>query len=471
MLNWTDRNIGKPGRLRPNPRMNPTLSANTASPMLNQEIIRRKRDGLDLRDDHIQAFVTGLVDGSWSEGQAAAMAMAMFLQGMNDTETIHLTRAMTRSGTVMDWASANLPGPILDKHSTGGVGDKVSLMLAPIVAACGGFVPMISGRGLGHTGGTLDKFDSIPGYQTAPDLDRLRQALQTAGCAIIGQTAELAPADRRLYAIRDVTATVESTALITASILSKKLAAGLQGLVMDVKTGNGAFAASHAMALQLAQSLVRVANGAGLPTRAWITDMNQVLGDSCGNAVEMSEAVAFLNGTRREPRLLEVTRMLSAELLLIGGLAKDTAQALQRVDAALDSGAALERFARMVTALGGPTDFAERAAHHLPSAPVQVAVLAPRAGWVSAMATRDIGLLVIELGGGRRLASDRVDPRVGLTQLTPIGQAVEAGQVLAVVHAADAAAAQHASQRLLSLIELADAAPAATPVLIERLEG
>jgi len=439
--------------------------------MLAQEIIRCKRDGHPLSQAHIDAFVAGLVDGSWSESQAAAMAMAMFLQGMSDAETIHLTRAMTHSGAVLQWASANLGGPILDKHSTGGVGDKVSLMLAPIVAACGGFVPMISGRGLGHTGGTLDKLDSIPGYQAAPDTARLRASLKSAGCAIIGQTAELAPADRRLYAIRDVTATVESIALITASILSKKLAAGLQGLVMDVKTGNGAFAASHDMARQLARSLVRAANGAGLPTRAWITDMNQVLGDACGNALEIAEAVAFLQGTRREPRLLEVTRTLSAELLLLGGLAPDSTQALQRVDAALASGAALEHFARMVAALGGPSDFTERAAHYLPGAPIQMPVLAPRSGRIGAMATRDIGLLVIELGGGRRQASDRVDPRVGFSALAHLGQTVQAGQVMAVVHAADTSAAQRAGDCLLSLITVTDDAAAAQPVLIERLEA
>jgi thymidine phosphorylase len=349
------------------------------------------------------------------------------------------------------------------------VGDKVSLMLAPIVAACGGFVPMISGRGLGHTGGTLDKLDSIPGYQSTPDTRRLRQTLQTAGCAIIGQTAELAPADRRLYAIRDVTATVESVALITASILSKKLAAGLQGLVMDVKVGNGAFSGSQAMALELAQSLVTVANGAGLPTRAWITDMNQVLGDSCGNAVETKEAVEFLQGQRRETRLLELTRRLSAELLLIGGLANDERQALRLVDTALDSGTALEHFARMVAALGGPADFVERAQHYLPAAPVQLRVIAPRGGWIGGMATRAIGLLVIELGGGRRQAGDAVDARVGFTQFVQIGQRVEAGDVLAVVHAADASAANRASQALLTLIEIADQAPFSTPVFITRL--
>jgi thymidine phosphorylase len=439
--------------------------------MLAQEIIRNKRDGGVLNREQIAAFVRGLVDDSWSEGQAAALAMAIFMKGLSSAETIALTQAMTRSGDMLDWASAKLNGPVLDKHSTGGVGDKVSLMLAPIVAACGGFVPMISGRGLGHTGGTLDKFDSIPGYQTAPTVDRLRTALRAAGCAIIGQTAELAPADRRLYAIRDVTATVESVPLITASILSKKLAAGLQGLVMDVKCGNGAFAASTSMARELAHSLVQVANGAGLATRACITDMNQVLGHACGNAVEVHEALEFLQGTRREARLLKVTRMLSAELLLIGRLADDRDAALARVDRALSSGAALEKFARMVAALGGPTDFCERAAHHLAAAPVVQPVSAPRSGWVQSMATRDIGLAIIELGGGRRKASDAVDHRVGFSQVVGTGQRIETGERLALVHAASRAAADAASARLVSLVQLGDTAPALTPVLIERLEN
>jgi len=439
--------------------------------MLAQEIIRCKRDGHALDRAQIDAFVRGLVDASWSEAQAAAMAMALFLKGMSDAETVALTHAMTRSGEVLDWAAAALPGPVLDKHSTGGVGDKVSLMLAPIVAACGGFVPMISGRGLGHTGGTLDKFDSIPGYQTAPPVARLREALRDAGCAIVGQTAEIAPADRRLYAIRDVTATVESIPLITASILSKKLAAGLQGLVMDVKTGNGAFAAERPMAQALAQSLVQVAEGAGLPTRAWITDMNQVLGTSCGNAVEVHEALAFLQGRAREPRLLEVTRMLSAELLLIGGLAHELDAAVQRVDAVLADGRALERFARMVAALGGPIDFVERADAYLPIAPVQRPVLAARSGYVGGMATREIGLLVVELGGGRRQASDAVDHRVGLSEVIALGRRVEVGEPLAVVHAADEASAAEACARLAGLIEIGEVAPLAAPVLIERMSA
>ena len=437
--------------------------------MLAQEIIRRKRDGHALSAAEIDAFVTGLVDNSWSEGQSAAMAMAMLLKGMSDAETVALTLAMMRSGTVMDWQSAALDGPVLDKHSSGGVGDKVSLMLAPIVAACGGYVPMLSGRGLGHTGGTLDKMESIPGYQITPDPQRLRQVLQTTGCAIVGASSGLAPADRRLYAIRDVTATVESTALITASILSKKLAAGLQGLVLDVKTGNGAFAASRSEASALAQSLVRVANGAGLPTRAWITDMNQVLGDSCGNALEVQEALAFLQGRRQEPRLLEVTRRLSAELLQLGGLATDTGQALVQVDAALSSGRALERFARMVQALGGPADFCERPTHYLASAPVQRAVLAPRAGWVRSMATRDIGLLVIALGGGRHQATDAIDARVGFADMVQRAQRVERGSPLAMLHAADADSADMAERRLLELMEIGDEAPSVQPVMLELL--
>jgi thymidine phosphorylase len=438
--------------------------------MLAQEIIRRKRDGHGLERAQIDAFVNGLVDGSWSEAQAAAMAMALFLNGLSDAETVALTHAMTHSGDVLQWADAHLHGPLLDKHSTGGVGDKVSLLLAPIVAACGGIVPMISGRGLGHTGGTLDKLDSIPGYRTVVATEVLQAALRSAGCAIVGQTASLAPADRRLYAIRDVTATVESIPLITASILSKKLAAGLHGLVMDVKAGNGAFAADAAMARSLARSLVRVATGAGLPTRAWITDMNQVLGHSCGNAVEVAEALAFLQGAQRDPRLLELTRALCAELLLAGALAAQRDEAFARIDAVLADGSALTHFARMVAALGGPIDFVERAAVHLPKAPVQRAVLATRGGWVGAMATREIGLIVVELGGGRRRADDTVDPRVGLTDVVPLGLRVEVGQRLAMVHAASQDNAAAAAAALRNCIGIVDEPPAASPVLIERFD-
>ena len=270
--------------------------------MLPQEVVRHKRDGRALTDEEIAYFVGGLTDGSITEGQAAAFAMAVFFRGMTRAELVALTRAMRDSGTVLDWSDADLPGPALDKHSTGGVGDKVSLMLAPIVAACGGAVPMISGRGLGHSGGTLDKMDAIAGYTTAPDNARFRRVVREVGCAIIGQTADLAPADRRLYAIRDVTATVESIPLITSSILSKKLAAGLTGLVQDVTFGSGAFMATVEDARALAESIVAVANGAGCRTTALLTDMNEVLGTTAGNAVEVREAIAYLVGEGRARR-------------------------------------------------------------------------------------------------------------------------------------------------------------------------
>ena len=316
---------------------------------LPQEIIRKKRDGGALSASEIAEFIEGLASGRISEGQVAAFAMAVFFNGMSREETVALTRAMTGSGSRLTWR--DLDGPVLDKHSTGGIGDKVSLVLAPVVAACGAYVPMISGRGLGHTGGTLDKLDSIPGYATQPDLERLRAAVRTAGCAIIGQTDDLAPADRRLYAIRDVTATVESIPLIVASILSKKLAAGLDALVMDVKAGSGAFLPSFEATRELARTLVEVANGAGLRCSALLTDMSQCLGRTAGNALEVREAIDVLTGQAVHSRLREVTLALAAELLVLGGLAEDKAGAAGAAARALDSGAAAERFARMVAAL------------------------------------------------------------------------------------------------------------------------
>ena len=301
--------------------------------ILPQEIIRAKRDGGALSAGEIGDFIAGLTSGAVTEGQAAAFAMAVCFRGMSLDERVALTQAMTRSGSSLDWRDTNLNGPILDKHSTGGVGDNVSLMLAPMLAASGAYVPMISGRGLGHTGGTLDKLDSIPGYASQPDLDLFKRVVRQAGCAIIGQTADLAPADRRLYAIRDVTATVKSVALITASILSKKLAAGLQGLVMDVKSGSGAFMATLEGARELAASIAAVANDAGLPTVSLITDMNEPLASAAGNAVEVMNAVDYLTGARRDSRLDRVTMALGAELLALSGLAHDAdagAAALRR---------------------------------------------------------------------------------------------------------------------------------------------
>jgi thymidine phosphorylase len=345
---------------------------------LPQEVIRRKRDGHTLDATDIQRFVTGIADGSLSDGQVAAFAMAVFIKGMDVTERIALTEAMRDSGQVLSW---HLPGPVVDKHSTGGVGDMISLLLAPLLAACGCYVPMISGRGLGHTGGTLDKLESIPGYDCQPSPERLRTVVAEVGCAIIGQTANLAPADKRLYVIRDVTGSVESIDLITASILGKKLAAGLDVLIMDVKTGNGAFMAGPEQARELAASIVAVANGAGVNTRALITDMNQPLARSAGNALEVAEAVALLKGEVRSERLWAVTLALATEVLTMAGLARDEAQARDQLLQAWQSGAALQRFEQMVSALGGPQGFAHNPEAHLPKAAASARSTPGRWAW------------------------------------------------------------------------------------------
>jgi thymidine phosphorylase len=437
--------------------------------LLPQEIIRKKRDGAALSVGEIETFVAGIADGSLSEGQIAALAMAVFLNGMTPGETVALTRAMTASGRQLDWQALGLDGPVLDKHSTGGVGDKVSLVLAPLLAACGAYVPMISGRGLGHTGGTLDKLEAIPGYNATPDIPRFQQVVAEAGCAIIGQTADLAPADRRLYAVRDVTATVESIALITASILSKKLAAGLDGLVMDVKVGNGAFAATTQMAQDLAESIVSVAEGAGLPTTALITDMNQPLGRSAGNALEVLECVGMLRGESGDARLREVTLALAVEMLLLGGLADDAAAARARAEEALASGRAGARFDAMVAALGGPEGFLARAGDLLPRAPIRRPVQAKAAGVLSACDTRAVGLAVIELGGGRRRVEDAVDPAVGIDEILPLGQMVSKSDSLAVVHAADEASAEAAAVLLQKAFQIGQTEGGRAPVVSQRL--
>jgi thymidine phosphorylase len=436
--------------------------------MLPVQIIQTKRDGGTLSNEQIQSFVQGLTDESWGEGAVAALAMAILIRGMQRDEVVALTRAMLHSGDVMDWSGARLNGPVVDKHSTGGVGDKVSLMLAPIVAACGGVVPMVSGRGLGHTGGTLDKMQAIPGYRVDPPREQLDRVLREVGCAIIGASARVAPADRRLYAIRDVTGTVESVPLITASILSKKLAAGLQSLVLDVKVGNGAFAASMEQARALATSLVQVANAAGLPTLAVLTDMNEVLGTTAGNALELQEALDFLDGTAREPRLLEVTLVLAAQMLRLAGLAADLASGRAAAEHALTSGRAAEHFARMVAALDGPADVF-CAARQLPPAPVQRVLRATHGGVLAAMNTRAIGHAVVALGGGRTRASDPIDPRVGLSGCLPLGRAVQAGEPLLRVHAASDAAADEALATLGRLITVAPAAAAPAPVIVETI--
>lgn len=438
--------------------------------MLPQELIRRKRDGQELQAAEIAGFVRGITDGTVTEGQIAAFAMAVFFRGLSMDERVALTRAMAQSGSVMDWRPLGLPGPVLDKHSTGGVGDKVSLILAPAVAACGGFVPMVSGRGLGHTGGTLDKFESIPGYRAKPDRATLERVVKEVGCAVIGATDDIAPADRRIYAVRDVTATVESIGMLTSSILSKKLAAGLDGLAMDVKFGSGAFLPDFAQAVELAESITTVATGAGLPTVSLLTDMNQVLGRTAGNAVEMVESIAMLRGEPADERLREVTRALSAEMLVLGGLQPDIAAARAAFDHAVASGAAAERFARMVAALGGPSDLLDAPGRHLAPAPVIRPVFAMTPGHVTAVDVRAVGVAVVELGGGRRRVEDAVDHAVGLTEVAAPGELVGLQErPIAIVHARTEDDAQAAIVRLRDAFTVAADAPAAGSLIARRI--
>ncbi len=435
--------------------------------MLPQEIIRKKRDGQSLSSEEISQFIAGVTDGSVSEGQVAAFAMTVFFNSMSADEKVALTLAMRDSGDVLDWSS--LDGPVVDKHSTGGVGDNVSLMLAPAIAACGGYVPMISGRGLGHTGGTLDKFDSIPGYKAQPDNELFAKVVQEIGCAIIGQTANLAPADKRIYSIRDVTSTVESVPLITASILSKKLSAGLDGLVLDVKFGSGAFMDSIDNARELATSLVQVANEAGMKTTALITDMDHPLASAAGNAVEMKNAVDFLNGDHIDKTLWHVTVALGAEMLISGGLAADKDEAGAKMEEAFSSGKASEIFGRMVHGLGGPSDFMESSDKYLETPPITVDVMAPPQAVTYAnnlaFDTRQIGLAVIELGGGRTRPQDPVDHAVGITHIA--GRDWNGNDPICKIHARTDESCDKAKFRVLSAIRKGGDVP--QPV-IERID-
>ena len=431
---------------------------------LPQEVIRRKSAGQELSTAEIERFVAGITDSSITEGQVAAFAMAVLIKGMTNRERVALALAMRDSGQVLHW---DLPGPVVDKHSTGGVGDMVSLILAPLLAACGCFVPMISGRGLGHTGGTLDKLDSIPGYDSRPDMQRLEAVVRSVGCAIIGQTADLAPADKRLYAIRDVTATVESIDLIVASILSKKLAAGLDALIIDVKVGNGAFMSSPERAQELADSIVQVANGAGVRTRALITDMNQPLARTAGNALEVEESIALLRGDVRSTRLWDVTLALAEQTLLTAGLATTAESAREQLLEAWHSGEALRRFSAMVTALGGPADFIDAPGKYLPVAPLVIAVPAPLEGIVTHIDTRAIGVAVVALGGGRRRPEDVIDPAVGIAGLAFPGEAVGAQRPLAWVHARTQAQAEQAGQAILAAYSIAEQVARPTELIVQ----
>ena len=434
---------------------------------LNQEIIRKKRNGLALSAQEIGFFVAGITSGATTEGQIAALAMAVYFNDMDMDERVAFTLAMRDSGRVLEWRSLDLPGPVDDKHSTGGVGDVVSLMLGPMVAACGAFVPMISGRGLGHTGGTLDKFDAIPGYCAVPDAALFRKVVRDVGVAIIGQTAELAPADKRFYSIRDTTATVESVAMITGSILSKKLSAGLDALVMDVKVGSGAFMPSFDKSVDLANSIVAVGNGAGTRTSAILTDMNESLGPVAGNALEVRLAMDDLTGRARPARLHEVTMALCADMLVLGGVAANDVEARARLHIALDSGEAAERFARMVAALGGPNDLFDRPDAYLERAPFIVPVPMPmrQAGFATGLDCRALGLAVVSLGGGRRRPQDAIDFAVGLTGLAELGQEIGVGEPLAMVHARTGAAAEQAVREVQGAYKIGPVKAAPNPVI------
>ena len=437
--------------------------------MLFTDVIRKKRDGGELGDDEIQFFVDGLANESLPAEQVSALAMAVFLNSMSFDEAATLTLAMANSGTVLDWDRGTYGAPIVDKHSTGGVGDKVSFLLAPILAACGCYVPMISGRGLGHTGGTTDKAEAIPGYNATPDLDTFREVVRDVGCAIIGQTPDLAPADRRFYSIRDVTGTVESVPLITASILSKKIAAGLQGLVMDVKVGSGAFMESLDKARELANSIIGTAGRAGLKTHAVITDMNEVLGTTAGNALEIEESIRFLRNEVREARLNEVTIALCAQMLVVSGETDDPAEATRRCEEAISSGRAAEKFAAMVERLHGPGDLLENYERHLARAPFVRPVIAR--GTVTAVNARAVGNAIIELGGGRREVGQALDLSVGFSDIAAIGTELDSNTPLAVIHAASEDDAAIAEKNLLAAVSLGDAAPAERPTVYEILTG
>ena len=427
-------------------------------------IIAAVRDGTPPSAAELDWFAKGLASGAVSDAQAGAFAMAVWLKGLGEAGRVALTRAMRDSGQVLAW---DLPGPVLDKHSTGGVGDCVSLLLAPALAACGAYVPMISGRGLGHTGGTLDKLEAIPGFRCGLSQDQLRAQLTDVRCAIVSASAEIAPADRRLYAIRDVTSTVESIDLITASILAKKLAAGLEALVLDVKVGSGAFMKTMAQAEALARALVAAAQGAGCMTTALITDMSQPLATAAGNALEVIEVMETLTGTSVNAALWDLTAALGGEALALGGLAADAEDGAGRIEQALESGAAAEVFGRMVAAQGGPADFVERWPDRLPAAPVQREVPSLGDGFVVSIDGFALGQAVVHLGGGRLREGDRVNPSVGLSDLAGIGEEVSRDVPLAMVHAATEAEAMAAVRAVQAAYRLGAAAPA-DPALIHK---
>ena len=431
-----------------------------------RSIIAKLRDGKIPDTQELSWFAHGLASGQVSDAQAGAFAMAVLLNGLSEPGRVGLTRAMRDSGKVLTW---DLPGPVLDKHSTGGIGDCVSMLLAPALAACGAYVPMISGRGLGHTGGTLDKLEAIPGLRTMLSEDQLRSQITEVHCAIIAATDDLAPADRRLYAVRDVTGTVESIDLITASILSKKLAAGLEGLVLDVKCGSGAFMKTPEQAEALARALVSTAQGAGCMTTALISDMNQPLATAAGNALEVIEVMETLSGTSVNVALWDLTAALGGEVLALGGLAADAQDGAARIEQALESGAAAEVFGRMVAAQGGPSDFVERWPDRLPAAPVMREVPALDDGYIVQIDGEALGNAVVRLGGGRLRQDDKINPSVGLSDLIGLGEEIGAGVPLCMVHATTEDAADAAVKAVQSAYRVGTSAPDEPPLILKRI--
>jgi pyrimidine-nucleoside phosphorylase len=431
--------------------------------MFPQHIIARKRDGHALTREEIAAFVQGATDGSWADYQLSALLMAIFLRGMTPEETAHYTDAMMRSGVVADLSG--VPGIKVDKHSTGGVGDKVSLPLAPMVAACGVPVPMISGRGLGHSGGTLDKLEAIPGFRTDLSLEAYRDQVARIGCALIGQTKDLAPADKKLYALRDVTATVECIPLICGSILSKKFAEGIDALALDVKFGRGAFMKTKAEARALADALVRVGRAGGKNISAVLTSMEQPLGRTVGNALEVAESIACLRG-EGPADLLEVTLTLGAAMLVMGGVAPDEAAARRQLQQAIASGAALAKFREIVRAQGGDVAVIDDPAK-LPQARWQEPLAAESGGFVQEVDAMGVALAALRLGAGRAKAEDRIDPAVGISALVKVGEQVEPGGALCLVHANNQAALAEANAMLRKAILVGDTPPVAEPLIGE----
>lgn len=431
-----------------------------------RQIIEKVRDQAAIDKAEIDWFARGLANGQVSDAQAGAFAMAVLLNGMADEEKIALTLAMRDSGDVMSWSA---PSPAIDKHSTGGIGDCVSLLLAPALAALGGFVPMVSGRGLGHTGGTLDKLEAIPGLATEVSQDRFVELMHQLGFAIVSATGAIAPADKRLYAIRDVTGTVESVDLITASILSKKLSAGLDALVLDVKCGSGAFMKTPQDAQTLAESLVAVANGAGCKTTALITDMNQPCCPWMGNALEVMGTMEAMTSGSGDNHLCDLTCALGGELLVLAGMSDDAAQAGEDLRGVLQDGSAAERFAQMIAAMGGPKDFVENWRDRLPAAPVVRDIVAPHAGYVGAMNGHALGMAVVHLGGGRLVGGDVIDPAVGFSNICMLGDKMGSGDLLATVHAASEAEADAAQAAVLGALTLQDSAPAKQPLIMGRI--